>query len=97
MQIDPTRLSQLSSVGVQKVAPGQVQASETAATQANGAVNYTDRIMLSQQAAEVQAAHETLAQTPEVRAELVAKFKAQIEAGTYQVNADKIAERLLGG
>jgi len=34
---------------------------------------------------------------PEVRQELVEKFRDAIENGTYQVNIDRIAKKLLGG
>ena len=44
-----------------------------------------------------QAAHEALAQTPEVRTELVARLKAEVAAGTYQVNPESIADKLLSG
>ena len=95
MQIDPTHLSKISAANIQKISSTPVEAPETAGATPAGAVNHADRIVLSQQATEVQAAHEALAQTPEVRAELVDKLKAQVEAGTYKVDPDRIAGQLL--
>lgn len=95
MQIDPTRLSRLAPAGIQQVRTAPVEATETAPTQATSGATQTDRIMLSQQASEIQAAHEALAQTPEVRSEMVEKLKAQVQAGTYRVDPDRIAQSLL--
>lgn len=96
MQIDPTRLTKASAAAIQPAASAPAEAPAAAAPDATGAVHHTDRIALSQQAMEVQAAHAALAQTPEVRAELVAKLKAQVAEGTYQVDAGKVADALLG-
>lgn len=95
MQIDPTHLTKASAAAIQQAAPAPAEAPEAAATQSAGAVTHTDQIALSQQATEVQAAHVALAQTPEVRAELVANLKAQVAEGTYRVDADKVADALL--
>lgn len=95
MQIDPTRLTKASAAAIQQAAPAPTEAPDAAATQSTGAVTHTDRIALSQQATEVQAGHAALAQTPEVRAELVAKLKTQLADGTYHVDADEIADALL--
>ncbi len=54
-----------------------------------------DRLALSHRAEEIRAARAALAETPAVRAERVARLKAQIEAGTYRVDPDKVAERIL--
>ena len=94
MHIDPTRLEKITTGGIEKVTSAKVEATEAAEAQAAAAPAQADRLVLSQQAAAVQAAHEALAQTPEVRAELVAKLKGQVEAGTYKVDADKIAEKM---
>ncbi len=45
---------------------------------------------------QVTLAREALRQVPEVRAELVERVRAQIEAGTYQVDSKLIARKLLG-
>ncbi|TMF47167.1 MAG: flagellar biosynthesis anti-sigma factor FlgM [Chloroflexi bacterium] len=45
---------------------------------------------------QVQMALEALRQTPEVRYELVERIRAEIEAGTYQIDNMLIARKLLG-
>jgi len=54
-----------------------------------------DRVALSAQAKELQAAREAVAKMDDVDHEKVARIKAQIEAGTYKVDAGKIAEKMI--
>ncbi|MEJ2660661.1 MAG: flagellar biosynthesis anti-sigma factor FlgM [Desulfobacteraceae bacterium] len=56
-----------------------------------------DRVDLSPQAREVQAAREALAKMDAVDHEKVARIKAQIAAGTYKVDAAKIASKIIAG
>jgi len=100
MQIEPTRLSHVVGAGIEK-ATGTPPASEAAAAsgtqgaQPAAAPEGADRLALSQQAAEVRAAHEALAALPDTRAELVSRLKGEVAAGTYQVNPDAIAEKMV--
>jgi negative regulator of flagellin synthesis FlgM len=95
MQIDPTRLHKITTGALDKIAPAQVDAPQAAETQATTAAAGASRLELSQRAAEVQAAHQALAQTPEVRAEQIAALKAQMAAGTYHVNPENIANKMI--
>jgi negative regulator of flagellin synthesis FlgM len=54
-----------------------------------------DRVELSPRAKELQAARETLAKMDAVDHEKVARIKAQIAAGTYKVDAAKIASKMI--
>lgn len=54
-----------------------------------------ESVKLSTTARELQKVREVLEVTPEVRAEKVGQFKQEIEAGTYNVRGDKIAEKML--
>lgn len=54
-----------------------------------------DRVALSAQAKELQAAREAIAKIDNVDHEKVARIKAQVEAGTYKVDAGKIAEKMI--
>lgn len=65
---------------------------ESGASQGMGGA---DQLELSNRAEEMKAARAALAETPEVRAQRVAELKAQVQAGTYQVDPDKVAERIL--
>lgn len=93
MQIDPVRAQKIAASGLEKVTPAQVDAASPA--EATSAAVGVSRVELSPQAAEVQAAQQALAETPEVRAERVATLKAQMAAGTYQADPEKIAARMI--
>ena len=54
-----------------------------------------DSVDLSQTAREIQAARKLLEEVPEVRTEKVAQLKAQIENGTYVVDNDKLAQKMI--
>jgi negative regulator of flagellin synthesis FlgM len=54
-----------------------------------------DSVSLSLKARRLQAARETLAAMPEIREEKVAAIRAQIEAGTYKIDGEKIADKMI--
>ncbi|NLW16326.1 MAG: flagellar biosynthesis anti-sigma factor FlgM [Firmicutes bacterium] len=54
-------------------------------------------IKLSPQSQEFLAARQILRNLPEVDAERVAQLRQQIEAGTYKVDARRIARNMLAG
>ena len=54
-----------------------------------------DRVTLSGDAILVSVATRSAQEAPESRADRVATLKAQVEAGTYQPDSKKIAEKLL--
>ena len=95
MRIDPGSLHHIGRSSAGRVTGSGVEGTtplrEAAAAPAAGA----DQLELSSRAEEIRTARAALAQTPEVRAEKVAELKAQIEAGTYRVDSDKVAERIL--
>ncbi len=55
----------------------------------------SDRVTLSDDARLVSLASRSAQEAPDVRADRVAALKAQVEAGTYQPDSKKIAEKLL--
>jgi flagellar biosynthesis anti-sigma factor FlgM len=55
----------------------------------------TENVKLSNRARELQKAREVLEATPEIREEKVGQFKREVEAGTYSVREDKVAENML--
>ncbi|MEW6273594.1 MAG: flagellar biosynthesis anti-sigma factor FlgM [Bacillota bacterium] len=55
----------------------------------------TDEIEISARARELQLYRVRLKEIPEVRAELVSAIKKQLERGTYQLDAEKIAEGIM--
>lgn len=92
VRIEPNRVSRLASRPANEV--GRAEADATRSTQG---VVQTDQVVLSQRASEVQLARASLASVPEVRARKVAELKRQIQAGTYRVDADAVAEKLIKG
>jgi negative regulator of flagellin synthesis FlgM len=54
-----------------------------------------EKVRLSPKVRELQAARTVAAGIPEIRKEKVAAIRAQIEAGTYRVDSEKIAGKLL--
>ncbi|MGI5820096.1 MAG: flagellar biosynthesis anti-sigma factor FlgM [Armatimonadota bacterium] len=97
MKIDPSKLHSIGRGNVGRVSSEGVEAARALTeTGASGATGGADQLELSSRAEEIRAARAALAETPEVRAERVAELKAQIEAGTYQIDADRVAERILG-
>src|SRR5690606_4619495 len=60
-----------------------------------GSLRRPDQVELSRESREVQAAFKAIAETPDVRADLVARLKAEIEAGTYHVTGREVARKML--
>ena len=56
----------------------------------------TDKVSLSANARDIQVAKNAVAATPEVREEVVQDVKKDVEAGTYQVDSEKIADKIVG-
>ncbi|MEJ2639588.1 MAG: flagellar biosynthesis anti-sigma factor FlgM [Desulfosarcinaceae bacterium] len=54
-----------------------------------------DAVTLSTQVRQLQAAREALSAMPEVREEKVAAIRTQIEAGTYEIDGEKIAGKMI--
>ena len=57
--------------------------------------NEGDKVELSAQAKQIQAAGELIKSYPEIREEKVAEIRHQIQAGTYRIDAGKIANAML--
>ena len=54
-----------------------------------------DTVEISKTAKDVQEAQNQLAAIPEVREDKVAELKEQIENGTYEIDEQKIADKML--
>ncbi len=54
-----------------------------------------DRVSVTSEAARLQEIEEQLMAVPEVNAQRVAEIKAQIAAGTFDFNPQRIAEKLI--
>jgi len=62
-----------------------------------GAPSDSDRLELSVRSREISHLDELIRSTPDVREERVEEVRRNIENGTYNVKAEKIAEKIIGG
>ena len=68
---------------------------DQAAEQAKETAVKTDTVVISDAAKRVQEARAQLDEIPDVREDKVAELRNQIQNGTYKVDAEKTAEKLL--
>ena len=61
-----------------------------------GMIDSSARVNISDKAKELARVKELAKQAPDVDAEKVAKFRSLIEKGEYKVNAEAIADKMLG-
>ena len=71
------------------------QGSSESGAKAKKAGGRTDGTTLSSAAQELLKARRAVQDAPDVRADLVAELRRQVQAGTYKVDAREIARRLL--
>jgi negative regulator of flagellin synthesis FlgM len=55
----------------------------------------TDTVVLSDAAKRIQEAKKQLDALPDIREDKVAQLKEQVENGTYEIDAEKIADKML--
>jgi negative regulator of flagellin synthesis FlgM len=76
----------------------QVQAKSKIEPPADGPLRQapkTDTVVISETAKRVQDAKAQLDSIPDVRSDKVAEIKSRIENGTYEIQADKIADKMI--
>ena len=66
-----------------------------AAEKADNTAAKTDTVVISDAAKRIQEARALLDEIPDVREDKVADLRKQIQNGTYEINAEKTAEKLL--
>lgn len=57
----------------------------------------SDRIELSVRSREIAHFNDLIQSTPDIRESRVSEVRMQLENGTYNVKAEKIAEKIIGG
>jgi len=65
-------------------------------TEKKSDITQSDKVSLSKEARDIQLAEEAVAAEPDIRTEKVNPIKQKIVEGTYEVNAEKVAESLIG-
>jgi negative regulator of flagellin synthesis FlgM len=74
---------------------GGVVADKSQSEQASVASQTGDHVTLTTSARSLQKLSEAVAQTPVVNAEKVASVKQAVNGGTYQVDARRVADKML--
>lgn len=87
MRIDPTQSSRIQSAA-ERPAAARPKHAQPASRQA-------DSVTLSNSSERLRRAQELAAAAPDVRAEKVAALKEEVQNGTYQVDNQALAEKLL--
>ena len=94
MKISDTRNTPAELVSQYTV--NQNRGGAEAAKQATGGIVAEEKVSLSSTARDFQKIEKAIDALPDVREEKVQALKAQIETGTYEVNGEKIAEKMVG-
>jgi negative regulator of flagellin synthesis FlgM len=74
----------------------RVEPQETRQPEANSDAVRNDKVSLSQTSKEMQLAQNAVAEAPDVREEKVALIKQAIADQRYEIDSEKIAEKLIG-
>ena len=69
--------------------------SKTNKAQKASNVSFSDQLELSSMGKDMQVAKQAVQNSPDVREDLVAKYTAQIQTGTYQVSSESFADKLI--
>lgn len=71
------------------------QTQQTVRSDKQSKASTKDQIQISRTAREHQIARKAVAESPDVRKDLVASIKARIDAGTYEVSSADFAQALI--
>jgi flagellar biosynthesis anti-sigma factor FlgM len=94
MEINSTNPLIGSKTNVQRLENAQ---NERTQGSGGGLTPESDRLELSVRSREISHLNELVRSTPDVREMKIAQVQKDIEAGVYNVKAEKIAEKLIGG
>ena len=92
MRIEPNHIGRATQRPV-----GEVSRTDVNGARPTQGVTQGDQVVLSQRASEVQLARQALASAPQVRAQRVAELKKQLQSGTFRVDADTVADKIVSG
>lgn len=73
------------------------QANSTKKTLNTGKKGSPDRVEISRLGQDVQAARAAVAKAPDIREDRVAAIRERMDAGTYTLDMDALADKLLTG
>ena len=67
----------------------------TISNEGSGDIVSKDKVVLSDEAKQIQQAKELIDSLPEIRKDRVADIRARIERGEYQIDGEKIASKII--
>jgi len=97
MRIDPTRIQPGTTQAVGRMQQVDLGAAGAYGNDGVAGSFKSDQVTFSQQAMDMQVARKALAETPAVRQEKVEALKAQVQSGTYTVDSQEVARKLISG
>lgn len=68
---------------------------DVSAGEDSGDVASKDKVVLSPEARQIQKAKELIEDLPDVRKEKVEEIKSRLEAGTYEIDGEKVASKMI--
>ena len=68
---------------------------KTTKAQPKSSAGFSDQLQISSGGKDMQTIKQALAVSSDIREEVIAPLKAQIQAGTYEVSAEKFADKLM--
>ncbi len=94
MEINGTNPLIVSKNGVQRLESSQ---HSERALKSGGEQPVSDRVELSNRSREIAHLNELIQSTPDIREGRVEEIRRELESGTYNVKAEKIAAKILKG
>ena len=64
-------------------------------SQKTSKTSFSDQVQISSMGKDIQTVKQAVADTPDIREDIVAPIKASIQNGTYDVSGDSFADKLL--
>ena len=94
MEINGTNPLISMNTNVQRIdAPQQSERTQ----ESGGGTSESDRLELSVRSLEVSHVQDLIQSTPDVRQDRINQVRSEIDSGTYNIKAEKIAEKIVGG
>lgn len=85
----------LNSEAVKEAAPTEPAAKGQAASQPQPAAGVADTVQVSSRGRGISRIAEQVKENPEIRQDLVAKLKTAVDTGTYRVDSQDLATKMI--
>jgi negative regulator of flagellin synthesis FlgM len=94
MEINGTNPLIVLNTSMQRIEPPQQTEKSVSG---GGSPSESDRLELSVRSREISHLNDLIQSTPDVRDDKVEQVRRELQNGTYNVKAEKIAEKIIGG